>query len=327
MTPEYRNTFNTHPEFVGIAKFAEQIKSDRFTLEKALIKGDFQTARNTDFAITCFPNSTLGKYGYKYVVFDEKEELEGLCYDDLIAARKLLLAAYGFDMVSNRFSLNVPPIDVCAFDEELVQHVGTYSLLVSGFKSEIFIAGLIECGFSFNNQKQYWIDQRNQDDSYRILNIYARKEGNNVRLVSEVAFNDCIPYRGNCYSYELLTKENCKIKTLKDEEYEKDELVDDKYGRRWLYKYRENDHLYHIEESFKLVQDEKNIDPRDPYFIAITGQGIRHLMFSYIAEQDFINEDFIHDEKIKLKRLNGWIPQIIGMSKLYLNSKHHQFLI
>ena len=299
--------FNTHPDFIGTEAFIHQINVIWEILCKALGNNDYDTARNPKFVHFCFPSSEPGEYGYKYVVYDERERIESQCKDQLADARKLFMAAYGFNIDTGRFYQSVPPVSIRALDIEFMQHISTPSLRLPSFRYENFIAGFIDCGLSMGKYNSYWLEQRNNQDASRILDVSFR---NNL-ISYYVANGDRIAYKGDIYDTDTLNRQTKWVKTLeKVNEYNYSELVNDSFGRLWLHKYSENDHIFHIEHSYSLVQDREHPDRDKPSFQIIIGSGIETFTL-YVQSKQQVTEEFVQNEIIKLKRLNGWIPDVV----------------
>lgn len=310
MSKPWIRKYNTHPEFIGIQAFIQQIKEISEILRQALENRDYDTARNSEYVHLLFPSSKPGKFGYKYVIYDEIEYIEREASAQLAEGQKYFMAAFGFEVDKGRFTLQVPPVDIRNIDIEFMRHIEEHRQ--ASFPRENFIAGFIDCGFSMANDSAYWLELRSKQDAARILKVEAT---DNI-LSYYVANGDSLEYKGDVYDADTLVRKTKWIRTLeRDDDYHYLDLVEDNYGRLWGHQYTENDHIYHIEHIYRLVQDRMNPDHEEPYFRITKGTGIESLELHFKLRQQTTN-DFIQKEIMKVKRLNGWIPDVcLDLSK------------
>lgn len=297
--------FNTKPEFIGVDSFIRRILEISEVLQHSLNDKNYTTARNPEFVHFLFPSGKPGKHGYKYVLYDELFDVERQCDKCLKTARKQFLAAYGFDTYKGKFTLDVSPVCISELDQEFMQHIGQYQF--ASMHHENFIAGFIDCGLSMGSDNRHWLELRDQQDAFRILNVEFR-DGS---LYYYVANGDQIEYKGDIYDVETLTQGKKWIKTLeKTDDYHCTNLIEDKFSRLWVHEYIENDHLYHKEHSYGYVQDKTHPDYLKPYFHITIGAEI-HSLTLVLHMEWALSEDSLANEIRKLKRLNGWIPEVV----------------
>lgn len=297
---------NTHPEFIGVNAFINALTKSCEDLKEAITLRDYKRAQNPVYAHLCFATNKPGKYGYKYVLYDESLDIESKYIELLSECRKLLLAAYGFDIEKGRFSLQVHPIDFSKIDREFLEHVGNCHMGRELFHKEVFIAGMIDAGVNMGDCSKYWLQQRLENDDYRLLDVTVNKENT---LCYQVANNDKILYENCLYTKTLLKNEVKLIKRKWINDYQYEEIIADCYDRLWIHKYMENDHLYHIVEIFNLIQDQKQIDKGYPSFHIITSKYITSLKLFRTEYREIVDETYINKELLQLKYLNGWIPR------------------
>lgn len=258
MKPAYRYQYNSHPDFIGVSGMLDKLRETRKILEEALTKNEYTIARNPDFAIWCFPYKIPSRFGYKYALYDEWEQLPYFIVKEYEQVEELLLSAYGFDCDTGKFSINVPPIDI-RFISELMTRVTRERF--SKVKNIIhFICGFIDAGYTFIyngfNENSSWLTQRFQQYGYNDFNVELYPNNIVKRIVSQ---SDNLILNNNIYNSEILHKSKIE-KSYTYEEYRKEQLRKDCYGNMWFYVYDENDHFWHVSEYFKLVDDAESVN-------------------------------------------------------------------
>lgn len=326
MLPQRKDIYNRHPEFVGISGMLEKLKETHCILKNSLAKGDYSTARNPDFAIWCCPaGCESSKFGFKYTVYDEAHYLEKRAFSLYAETFELLLAAYGFDIWSGCFSIDVPSIDLHSITSEFIFHVSKSPILFAKFPIEKFVGGLMDCGFDYCingvNENDYWLNKR--DEMHHTDRIKVELFTNDV-LVRRVRYGDKLIWAGNVYTLDILEYKRKLEKVYVQDDYFKLYLIRDIYGEYWLRKYESNDHSYYISKDYYHLKegdcwDETSAD------LLITGNVIDNLPsfhineskgYSFFSLYEGVSEEFrdkrrIEDELMLLKRLNGISPNVL----------------
>lgn len=318
MIPAYNKRTNLSPDFVGIRGMLDKLNTTVNYLEKSLEKNDFEKARNPDFIIWCCPSDIQNRFGEKYLVYDEIWELMREARDMYYSAVRLLLLSYGFDVETRCFKYTTFPIhrfDVITSDYmyrlyRFSNYIGMREVILC------FICGFIDCGYIFIYNKtdytNYWLKER----PYSQLDVSTMGQS----IIYRVNRDEKVLFQGDSYTYDIL-KSADRIKIFINDDDEKVDLRQDRYGRLWYHVYFAYGYDDRVEENFELVESpeiaNENFDngkygphyyAGNPYFHATEN-------FDLILHEDIesIPEyKTLEQELLKVKQLNNLVPVIIG---------------